>query len=48
MSRAMRTWLAMPSLAAVRDEAALNELPPDEAAAWRGLWQRVEKVAPRR
>jgi hypothetical protein len=46
-TRALRSWWAMPSLAPVRDEAALAELPADEAAAWRGLWRRVEKPAGR-
>jgi serine/threonine-protein kinase len=41
----LRKWQHYADLAAVRDEAALAALPPDEATAWRAFWQRVADAA---
>jgi serine/threonine protein kinase/Flp pilus assembly protein TadD len=37
----LQHWRTDPSLAAVRDEAALAKLPAEEAEAWRRLWADV-------
>ena len=37
----LRTWQTEPGLAGVRDPAALDKLPPEEATAWREFWQAV-------
>jgi tetratricopeptide (TPR) repeat protein len=38
---ALGSWQTDPALAAVRDPAALEPLPHEERAAWRGLWADV-------
>jgi serine/threonine-protein kinase len=37
-------WLADAELASVREPQALQELPPDEQAAWRRLWADVDAL----
>jgi hypothetical protein len=47
IAKALRHWQANPDLASVRDESALGRLPEDERAAWRGLWDDVQRLAER-
>jgi len=37
----LEVWLQDPSLASVRDDPALAQLPPDEAKAWQAFWDGV-------
>jgi hypothetical protein len=37
----LRGWLHGRALAGLRDEAALANLPPEEAAEWRELWAEI-------
>jgi TPR repeat protein len=51
--RALQHWQKDPTLASVRDKAALDSLPEPERAAWRKLWGEVakllaNKIAPRK
>jgi Tfp pilus assembly protein PilF len=41
LRRALRTWQGSATLAAVRESAALAELPQEERAAWQRFWQDV-------
>jgi hypothetical protein len=45
-ARTLRTWRAVPALAAVRDKEGLAKLPPAERAAWAALWADVEQLLP--
>jgi serine/threonine-protein kinase len=40
----LESWFEDPALAGVRDEDALNRLPPAEHEAWRALWRDAEAL----
>jgi eukaryotic-like serine/threonine-protein kinase len=40
----LQRWQHDPSLASVRDEAAVEKLPREAREAWRKLWQEVDKL----
>ncbi len=45
MLNVLRRWQDDPDLAAVRDAAALDKLPPDERDDWKKLWAEVDEAA---
>jgi serine/threonine-protein kinase len=44
VERVLAHWQEDRDLAPVRDEASLDALPAEEAAAWRRLWERVARL----
>jgi tetratricopeptide (TPR) repeat protein len=44
----LEEWRKAPGLSAVRPPSATETLPADDAAAWRALWARLDRLAPPR